>query len=353
MIKFQYLSLIKHLNPDFFNLISCFLNRPNETNKKKRKRKTDIYNNDEYTLVKKVINIFDINQNDILNVDNNINYKFIIYNRVSTFKQSENCSLSDQYMTSVNCLYNHKISDLELIVSVDECHTAFKSHPILLFIIISTLKNITLCVSHTDRLSRNIDLFRELCPLMRKNKIKILITGENNSYGNEIIFNNSSYELDVLDMVNKILPGQIESCKKSVLQKSINKDLKRKKYGHNIIDNEFVINFIEMDIIELIKILKNGNVDSNTVDNHLQKIYEYYHDKNYDKVVFIDSKGNESHYLQSDGMSYQGISDLLNIYKIPYYKDIKWSSNIVKHIYNNDNDNDNNIELGNFNEITI
>jgi len=346
MIKFEYLSLIKHVNPDFYKSLICFLNKPTETNIKKRKR----IDNDEYKLIKKIINVLDINKDDILNVDDNtINYKFIIYNRVSTFRQSDNCSLSDQYMTSINCLHNRKIPNLNLIISIDECHTAFKSHPILLFILVSTLKNVTLCVSYIDRLSRNIDLFRELCPLMLENNIKILITSENDSYGNEIIFTKSRYDLDVLDMVNKILPGQIESCKKSVFQKSINTCLKRKKYGYDVISNKLVINRIETSIIELIIMLKNGNIYGSTVDNHLKKIYNSYCNKKYDKIVFVD-KGNETDYLQPNGMSYQGIADLLNIYKIPYHKDIKWSGIIVNNIYNNNNvyiDNDE------FNKITI
>jgi hypothetical protein len=340
--KDVYLKLLCNTNYVLYNDLYNYV-----LNMSSKKRK--IVENE--SILNDIVNILDLNdvsyikqnykENTLNKIVNNI---YIRYARVSSFKQSDNNSSLNQLSIIHECLEKRNIN-FSNCYNLCETNSAYSKIPNKLKLIIETLKNVCICVSHVDRLSRNISLFRDsFAPFLKKNNIKILICGENGCYGSDYNFSNlHSYEYDVLNFLNKIIPFQIESCRKGCRIKEINNYMKqnnipnRKIFGYDIIKTDkkhLIINKNEQKIIDIIVTLKNGGVSSKKANKTMQEIYnEYYKDKLYVPFNFYFNNDDISNNLNSDGISFEDIALLLNEYELPYNGSNNWTKYIVANLY--------------------
>lgn len=349
-----YLKLLFNTNNSLYcELYSYILNK----NNKKRK----IYENMcIFDDIIKIIGIKDILHTEIDLINNKSDNIYIQYTRVSSLKQADNNSCLNQLSIINDCLEKRKL-DYNNNYHFYEFDSAYTKIPSKLKLIIETLKNICICFSHIDRFSRNITFFQtEIAPLLKQNNIKILICGENGCYGSDYSFNNvQTYEYDVLNFIQKIIPFQIESCRKSVRSKEIHTYMKqnnipsRKEFGYDIVKTDkkhLIINNVEQNILEIIATLKDGNVSAKKANEIMQKLYnKLYSHKLYVPFNFYSKNNTIDTHLDANGMSFENIALLLNDYELPYSDTNNWTKNIVARQYNKYN----NKYINKFNMITI
>lgn len=273
--------------------------------------------------IKLIISAFPtISNNDLqLIIDTNnctTDIIYILYARVSTKSQTDNNSLSYQLNNIKSCLQKKHITNN--IFEITESTSAYTQIPELLNLIITTLKNCYICVSNIDRLSRNIYFFQSLYDICYIKKINIIISEENNNNGNEYLINENTYEYDKILLLQKILPGHIESCKKSNLLKSIFKFMNKNKFDNNhLILHEF--------IIELLNVRNNKTHQSDTTNRYinrlLYKISIYY---NITEIITINLKDNKWKYITNEK-----IATFLNTLPFPN-NSLKWTKQDISQI---------------------
>ena len=188
----------------------------------------------------------------------------------------------------------------------------------------TTLNNITICISDYNRFSRNIESTSQMLEKAKEHNINILISNNNNGYGSKYIFNryNKNNDINKLNVMRHIIDGHIDSVQKSIKMKYIKKKMismgYKKQYGFDTVKNingsyTVYINHIEHKIINLITLLKKGSITTTIINTELKLITDFYNCCDYTDIILSDNKNILDHF----GMSYHGIATLLNDYNIP------------------------------------
>ena len=162
------------------------------------------------------------NQSTELNTNEHI---YIKYARVSTKTQLDNNSITAQLNSMSTYLQNKNINELNQY-KLTEYSSAWSKIPSILNIIITNLKNVTICFAEYDRFNRQVSQFlQKIKPLLIINNIKLLFVSDGKTYH----FNTYNAELHCLELMAKLIPCQLNSELKSINMKKIKKRNDRNK----------------------------------------------------------------------------------------------------------------------------